>query len=211
MQLEQQFELPAPPDIAWPAFKDIALLVSCLPGATLTGPAVNGDLPLRFDVKLGPIAAAFAGSGRVSFDDATHSGSFEGQAADKRTQSRVKGAATFELAPSGAGTMVQVRVDYTLTGSLAQFSRGGIVRELAGALTTQFAANLAKRLTPPPPAARAAAATAPTTVSPLSARPASSADGPVPTAPLSVFSLIAQVLKARWQQWLRRLRPRSPP
>ena len=79
------------------------------------------------------IAAAFAGSGRVSFDDATRSGRFEGNAADKRTQSRVKGAADFSLAPGGAGTVVQVRVDYALTGSLAQFSRGGIVRELASA------------------------------------------------------------------------------
>ena len=207
MQLEQQFELPASPDAAWPAFQDIELLVGCLPGASLTGPAAEGTWPLRFDVKLGPIAAAFTGSGRVSFDDTTRSGRFEGNAADKRTQSRVKGAADFSLAPGGAGTVVQVRVDYALTGSLAQFSRGGIVRELASALTAQFATNLSQRLSPP-------ATQTDTTSDKTGAQ-----DGPPPTGatgaeaapPLSAFGLLAQVLKARWQRWLRRFRQGTTP
>jgi carbon monoxide dehydrogenase subunit G len=198
MQLEQHFQLPVAPEDAWPAFKDIELLVRCLPGASLTGPAVDGELPLRFDVKLGPIAAAFAGSGRVTFDDAAQSGCFEGSAADKRTQSRVKGAADFELNPGGVGTIVQVRVNYALTGSLAQFSRGGIVRELANALTTQFASNLANSL---------AAVAAPADGSPDPA----AAPHPAPAAPqaLSVFDLIRMALKSRWQQLLRRFQ-RSP-
>lgn len=202
MQLEQAFVLPRPPAAAWPAFKDIELLVACLPGASLTGPAVDGEVPLRFDVKLGPIAAGFAGAGRVSFDDAAQAGRFEGQAADKRTGSRVKGAATFALRPHEAGTQVLVTVDYSLTGTLAQFSRGAIVRELASALTAQFAANLA-----------ASPASAP-------AAPASGADGPATgpaerqpaqTAPLSVWSLLRQMLAARWERlWRRPRAPRSP-
>jgi uncharacterized protein len=207
MQLEQQFELPAAPEAVWPAFQDIELLVGCLPGASLTGPAVDGHWPLRLDVKLGPIAAAFAGGGRVSFDDATRSGRFEGNAADKRTQSRVKGAADFSLAPGGAGTVVQVRVDYALTGSLAQFSRGGIVRELAGALTAQFAANLAQSLSPP------------TKESDTTSDASGTQDRPSPTSipeaaaarPLNAFGLLAQVLKARWRRWMHWLRRVTSP
>jgi carbon monoxide dehydrogenase subunit G len=224
MQIEQQFELSTSPLATWPAFQDIELLVSCLPGASLTGPAVDGVWPLRFDVKLGPIAAAFAGSGRVTLDDATHSGRFEGSAADQRTQSRVKGAADFALTAGGAGTVVQVKVDYALTGSLAQFSRGGIVRELAGALTAQFAANLAQRLTPP--ARPGMASTGPESEYSSMSRPdsADSVDTPAQRVPataskstgsppstansLSATGLIALALRRRWQQllaWL--LRP----
>lgn len=191
MELEQRFELPASPAVAWPAFKDVERLVSCLPGASLTGPAVEGEWPLRFDVKLGPIAAAFAGSGRVVFDEDTRSGRFEGQAADRRTQSRVKGAAAFALAPGGAGTVVSVQVDYALTGSLAQFSRGGIVRELANALTAQFAENLAGRLATATPAGDTALSAASPSAAPSS-------------APLSAFGLIVRALKARWQQLVHR-------
>jgi uncharacterized protein len=152
MQLEQQFELPLPPAAVWPAFGDIALLVGCLPGATLAGEEADGQWPLRFDLKLGPVAASFGGQGRLTRDDATLSGRFEGQASDRKTGSRVKGAAAFALAPAGAGTRVKVTVDYTLTGALAQVGRGGIVKELAGALTAQFAANLQQRLAAAVPA-----------------------------------------------------------
>lgn len=224
MQIEQSFELPGSPERTWPAFKDIDLLVECLPGASLTGPGVDGELPLRFDVKLGPIAAGFVGSGRVGFDDATRSGRFEGSATDRRTSSRVKGAAGFELAPKGPDTLVKVSVDYTLTGSLAQFSRGGIVRELASALTAQFAANLASRLqraTPPaaPEATRDGASAEITAVAagaagaPSPGTPGSPSSSPprAPGAlvPLSAGSLLMHVLKARWRRFVDRLRGRS--
>lgn len=198
MQLEQSFDLPAAPALAWPAFKDVAMLVECLPGAALTAPIPGqpeAELPLRFDVKLGPIAAGFVGSGRVTFDDAAQAGRFEGAATDRRTNSRVKGAASFRLAPEGAGTRVSVLVDYTLTGALAQFSRAAIVRELASALTAQFAENLALRLRVPEADVAEVAASA--SVTP----PAAAA---TPAAPLDAWTLIKRVLVARWQALWRR-------
>lgn len=188
MQLEQQFDLALPPAAVWPAFGDIALLVGCLPGAALAGDEAEGQWPLRFDIKLGPVAASFGGQGRLMRDEATHSGRFEGQASDRKTGSRVKGAAAFALAAAGSGTRVTVSVDYTLTGALAQVGRGGIVKELAGALTAQFAANLQQRLA-------AAAAAAPATPAPLEA----AALGDM--APLSAGALLWQALR----RWLGRL------
>lgn len=194
MQLEQSFDLPVPPVTAWPAFENVDLLVPCLPGAALTGPAVDGELPLRFDVKLGPIAAAFVGSGRVSLDAATQAGRFEGTATDRRTGSRVKGVADFRLAAEGTGTRVSLLVDYSLTGTLAQFSRGAIVRELASALTSQFAVNLAQRV-------QATAVTAPAS--------APAAFAAAETAPLDARPLLVLVLKSAWQRLLGRLFRRS--
>jgi uncharacterized protein len=207
MELEQRFELPVPPSRAWPAFKDVGLLVDCLPGASLSGPAVDDEWPLRFDVKMGPIAAAFAGSGRASFDDAARSGRFDGQAADKRTQSRVKGGAAFRLEEAAAGCVVHVRVDYTLTGTLAQFGRGGIVKELAGALTGQFAANLAQRLA----ASTASDASVVGAAGSVAAGPGMGATEapPAATQPLSAIGLIVLALKTRWRRWMQRLRVRS--
>lgn len=216
MQLEQQFDLPVPPASAWPAFGDMPLLVSCLPGAALTGEAVDGTWPLRFDVKMGPMAAGFVGSGQASHDDAAHSGKFEGAATDKRSQSRVKGSAAFSLHPTpadagsaGAGTRVTVVVDYTLTGPLAQFSRGGLVRELASALTAQFAANLAARLqvAGASESLDKAAATAPAAASSVAQTPPAAPigmpalAGPPPAA-LDARALLWQVLRGRWQRLL---------
>ena len=189
MQLEQGFDLPVGPAAAWPAFKDVGLLVECLPGAGLTGPAVDGELPLRFDVKLGPIAAAFIGSGRITYDDAGQGGRLEGTATDRRTNSRVKGTAAFKLVPEGSGTRVSLTIDYGLTGALAQFSRGAVVREIASALTAQFAANLARRVTVAQPDA-----------APVPVGPAASEARPLDASPLLML-----MLRSVWRRWRDRL------
>jgi len=151
MLLEQRFSLAAPVDTVWQAFHDVGVLVECLPGASINGsagPDADG-IPLLFKVKLGPIAAGFAGRGQIAFDEAAKSGSFSGSAVDAKTNSRVKGEARFAAAPAAddaQATQVTLEVDYSITGTLAQFSREGIVRALAEQLTRQFADNLQARL-----------------------------------------------------------------
>ncbi|MET0211136.1 MAG: SRPBCC family protein [Burkholderiaceae bacterium] len=216
MQLEQVFSLAPAPEQVWPTFKNIDLLVECLPGASLTGPAVDGEVPLRFDVKLGPIAAGFVGSGKVAFDDATRSGRFEGQATDRRTGSRIRGAAAFVLLPANdkPGTQVNVTVDYTLTGALAQFNRPAIVRDLASALTAQFASQLAARLAVAPSAV--AVAGAPAISNPALASGSAHGDPvidsvlpeaastPRPAVPLDAWTLVKHLVRMRWNRLLGR-------
>lgn len=206
MQIEQRFTLRQPPALAWPAFHDIALLVECLPGASLAGEVQGGEVPLRFDVKLGPIAAGFVGAGNVTFDQGARAGRFEGNAADRKTNSRVKGAADFALAEAAdGGTEVTVQVDYTLSGTLAQFGRAGIVRELGNALAAQFAANLQERLEAalpqaqqPGPGEMLANATHPA---------AAPAPRTVAAVPMSLGALLLQVLRVRWARLAQSLSP----
>lgn len=208
MQLEQSFTLAAEPARVWQAFHDVRLMVDCLPGASIKPGAevVDGaEIPLLFKVKLGPIAAGFAGQGQLALDEAAQSGSFAGAAVDARSNSRVKGQASFALWPDPVGTRVTLAVDFAITGSLAQFSREGIVRALAEQLTRQFADNLQARLpqavqAPAPPvddaqdaAAQAAAASvacAPT-VFPAPVPPAAPrASAPAPAAAIDLWSLL---------------------
>jgi carbon monoxide dehydrogenase subunit G len=212
MQLEQSFTLPFAREAVWPAFADVPMLVSCMPGAALQGEAraVEGgaDLDLLFTVKLGPITGAFQGQGQVRRDDAAMRGVFNGSGADRKSGSRAKGEAVFALVETGpAETRVDVNVDYSLTGSLAQFSRGAIVKELAAALTREFAANLRERIaaaqasvvTAPSPVetgatgvtAGPAAATAPAPAAAMAASPRAEA------APLDAGRLFWRVLWAR--------------
>jgi carbon monoxide dehydrogenase subunit G len=162
MQLEQSFTLAAEPARVWQAFHDVRLLVECLPGASIKADAViaeGAEIPLLFKVKLGPIAAGFAGQGQLVLDEAAQSGSFAGGAVDAKTNSRVKGQASFALLPDAVGTRVALSVEFSITGALAQFSREGIVRALAEQLTKQFADNLQARL---PQAVQPQAAASPT-------------------------------------------------
>ena len=147
MEIEQSFTVPYPRDAVWKCFHDTREIVGCLPGASLTAPPENGLLKLAMTVKLGPIVAAFAGDGEMKLDEHAYQGSVSGGGVDRKSASRVKGVAAFALDDSTPGaTRVDVKVDYTIAGSLAQFSRGGIVKELATRMTEAFAVNLKNRL-----------------------------------------------------------------
>ncbi|WP_042876156.1 SRPBCC family protein [Cupriavidus necator] len=221
MQLQQSFEVPFAPDAVWRCFGDTEGIVACLPGAALSGPGEHGRLPLTMTVKLGPIVAVFAGEGQIKLDDTTRSGAVTGSGADRKSGSRVKGEAAFSLhdtgaatGSGGAATRVDIAVDYAIAGSLAQFSRGGIVRELAARLTEAFADNLRKRLqahaelpAPAPALASAGAAAAPDSVltsSSVSASHPDSAAVPTPSAaaPLDLGSLFWPALWARLRSLL---------
>ncbi|WP_175943073.1 SRPBCC family protein [Caballeronia sp. BCC1704] len=147
MEIEQSFTVPYPRDAVWARFHDTPEIVACLPGASLTAPVDNGMLKLAMTVKLGPIVASFAGDGEMKLDDAQYRGSITGTGVDRKSSSRVKGVASFALEATAANeTRVDVKVDYTIGGSLAQFSRGGIVKELATRMTEAFADNLKAKL-----------------------------------------------------------------
>ena len=149
MEIQQSFTVPFPPALVWRCFQDIEGIVACLPGAALTAPPEQDQLKLSMTVKLGPIVAAFAGDGSMALDDSQMQGKLTGSGNDRKSGSRVKGEAAFSLhdaSDAAPATRVDVKVDYAIAGSLAQFSRGGIVRELAERLTTAFSDNLRKKL-----------------------------------------------------------------
>jgi len=147
MEIEQSFSVAYPLDDVWASFHDTPGIVACLPGASLAAPPDNGQLKLTMTVKLGPIVANFAGDGEMTLDEAAKRGSVSGGGVDRKSSSRVKGVAAFALhAVAPRETRVDVTVDYTIAGTLAQFSRGGIVKELATRMTDAFAQNLKVKL-----------------------------------------------------------------
>jgi uncharacterized protein len=146
MKIDKEFAVPFPAERVWAFFHDTAAVVNCLPGAELSEAGEGGVLKGRFRVKLGPIAASFAGEGRLVLDEAGRTGAIEGAGSDRATGTRARGGAHFALAEAAEGTRVTVTVDYTLAGTLAQFGRGGIVEDLASRLAGEFARNLEKAL-----------------------------------------------------------------
>lgn len=148
MDVKQRFTIDAPAADVWQAFQDPALLVDCLPGASLRAPVENNHLELMFQVKLGPITAAFSGEGDLVLDDAARTGGLQGRGTDRKSNSRVKGEAAFAVIEEGTQTAVDLSVSFSITGKLAQFSREGIVKALADQLTRDFADNLQQALQP---------------------------------------------------------------
>ncbi|UKJ77627.1 SRPBCC family protein [Azospirillum brasilense] len=141
----------------WPLLGDVEQVIACMPGASLTKPREGDRIFGQMRVKLGPIAAAFAGEGTLTMDEVTHTGVIHGQGTDPKNNSRAKADVTFAVLEEGPGTRIDLTVDFTLTGVLAQFSRGAIVQEIANRLTAEFARNLEAKLAATAPVAEVAA------------------------------------------------------
>jgi carbon-monoxide dehydrogenase small subunit len=137
----------ADPDMTWTTLNDFTTVASCLPGARLThqdAETAKGTLAIR----LGPIAATFAGSAAVERDNHARIGRVRGAGNDGASRSSTRGELTYRVAPNNeTGSRVFIDVKYSLRGPLAQFSRSGIAREFGRRLLREFAANLNRRLT----------------------------------------------------------------
>ncbi len=147
-ELTQSFTVRHPRAVVWRFMADVERVAACMPGAALTGPVRDGRLEGRIAIKLGPMAATFAGVATLALDETAYQGTIEGSGRDKRSATRAKGRVAYRLIEEGDGaaTRVEIEVAFSLAGPLAQFSRGGIVTDLAGRLTAAFAENLQAQL-----------------------------------------------------------------
>lgn len=162
MQLEQSFEVARPIDTVWQIFKDLRATASCIPGAELTEIKDDSHATGIFRVQLGPIKAAFEGQIEVTRDDANHSGVIAGSGRDGKNSTRVKSTVTYRLSALDAQkTKVDMSVDYSISGPLAQFSRGAIVQDIAASITKMFVKNLENMLSATAAGDSAQAETAP--------------------------------------------------
>lgn len=158
VELVEEFDVPAPREKVWALFQEPARVIACLPGARLAAPSDGRSINAEMVVKLGPMQAAFGGTGIIIADPQNWSGTIHGRGVDTRSASRVQARLGYRLEEiaAGAGTRVSVEVAYVLQGPLAQMSRGAIARDLAARLTAAFAANLGAALKGEAPAGASA-------------------------------------------------------
>ena len=173
--IQQSFTVSRRPEVVWEFFGDIAGVVPCLPGASLTQPPAGDHVEGKMAVKLGPIAANFSGQACIARDDACQRGVIMGAGKDQLGGTRAAGEVEYALEPIGAdATRVTLTIRALLVGPLAQFGRSGIVEDLLARITGAFARNLEARVSGAVPA-----------------------DGQGAQAPLEAGSLIWQVIMAR--------------
>jgi uncharacterized protein len=219
MKLEQTFEVQAPMAQVWAALNDLERVAPCLPGAAITSHDEDGTYHGTFTVKLGPVTAAYNGTIRIEdVDEAAHRATLKARGMDKRGQGGANATIVNTLSEHDGGTRVEAVTDFTITGRLAQFGRGGMMEDISDRLLRDFATCLSTRLaeTPAEPevpsgAEVAAGDAAPEEVAAAGTTPASTPPPPAtppPTAPaaqpLKGGSLFFSVLWERIKRLFKR-------
>ena len=204
MKLEQSFEVGAPIERVWETLIDVQRVAPCLPGASLEEAGDDGTYHGSFQVKLGPTTASYRGTLKLEqVDHDTHTVTMKASGQDKRGQGSANATMVSTLVSEGTGTQVKVDTDFTITGRLARFGRGGMIQDVSNRLLRDFAECLQKTIgegeeTAAEPAAGGEEA-APST--PAQPRPA-----PPQAKPIKGFSLFLSVLRDRLRRLFRRQR-----
>jgi hypothetical protein len=201
MEFDNSFEIPLPPDQAWPVLMNVAGIAPCMPGAELTEITDARNYKGKISVRLGPVSLAFAGKVALEdVDDIKHTARVKAQGNDSKGRGAANAAATFKVEPNGTGSVVVIHTDLMLSGAVAQYGRGvGMIQATAAQIIGQFANNLRAQLAQQPAASSPAATAAADSASapPPKAAPASAPTStPIPPAakPISAFSLMLRVI-----------------
>ena len=153
MKLEQSFDVRAPVERVWETLIDIERVAPCLPGAEIAEASEDGSYRGTFSVRLGPTTAAYRGELRMTeVDEGTHRVAMGANGQDKRGQGSAKASIVSTLRQEGDVTRVDVETDFTITGRLARFGRGGMIQDISNRLLKDFADCLQQKIEAPPAA-----------------------------------------------------------
>src|SRR5512132_3267104 len=153
MKLEQSFEVAAPIDQVWHALNDLERVAPCLPGAAITDHDDDGTYHGTFQVKLGPTTAAYRGTIKIeSADESAHTATLKARGTDKRGQGGASATIVNTLVEHDGATTVNAVTDFSITGRLARFGRGGMMQDISNRLLRDFSTCLQSRLAEAPSA-----------------------------------------------------------
>ncbi|HEX6350927.1 MAG TPA: SRPBCC family protein [Candidatus Dormibacteraeota bacterium] len=193
MQIENQFQVSAPPETVFSFLLDINRVVGCMPGAELSEVVDPSTFKGKVKIKVGPITVAYNGTAKiVEKDETARVAKLEASGRETTGPGSANATATMSVLEDGAGSTVKLLTDFTVAGRVANFGRGvmeDVSRRLVGQMADCIKSNLEGANTAP--AAEVSAAEMPA---------ASPAPAPVQTAtpaqakPVNALALFFQVL-----------------
>jgi carbon monoxide dehydrogenase subunit G len=208
VKLEQSFDVRAPLERVWETLVDIERVAPCLPGAEITEAGEDGTYRGSFSVRLGPTTAAYRGElDMEEVDEAAHRVVMRASGQDKRGQGSAKATIVSTMREQGDVTTVDVQTDFTITGRLARFGRGGMIEDISNRLLREFAQCLQQKIEAPPAAEPnlVDAVLAATPEGAAAAPPAlGGSDAPTTAKPIGGFSLFFRALLDRLRRLFRR-------
>lgn len=144
--ITKTFEVDYPVETVWASLTDPEKVVICVPGASLTEKVDKDNYKGEVELKFGPVKAKYAGL--VTFVE-RNSTNYKMTLKGSGTESRGKGGAEMKmdgkLAAKGNGTEVNVTMEVSVTGLLAQFG-SRLIQDVANHVFSLFVKNFKDQL-----------------------------------------------------------------
>lgn len=125
IEVDERFEVAAPPLTVWQVLADPHAVVGCVPGAQLTGVNDDGSLEMSVGVKFGPLTIGFQAHAELELNASAQQGRISARGRDKQGGARFTASAFFSVTPDGDGSLVTTHGEVDVTGRLASMIEGG--------------------------------------------------------------------------------------
>ena len=188
MQLENSFQVSAPPEKVFAYLLDINKIVGCVPGAELSEVVDPATFKGKVKVKVGPITVAYSGTARISErDDAQRLATLSAEGRETTGPGSARATAKMRVQTAGEGSLVEITTEYHIAGRVAQFGRG-VMEDVSKRLIQEMASCIRANVEADEPAENDVSAAVERATSPP----------PLQTAkPVSAFSLVWHVIRLR--------------
>ena len=188
MQLENSFQVSAPPEKVFAYLLDVNKVVGCVPGAELTEIVDPTTFKGKVKIKVGPITVAYSGTARISDrDDAQHLATLSAEGRETTGPGSARASAQMRVQTAGEGSLVQITTEYHVAGRVAQFGRG-VMEDVSKRLIQEMANCIQANVEADEPAEDDVTAAAERSEAPRQLQPAK---------PVSAFALVWHVIKVR--------------
>jgi uncharacterized protein len=138
-------------------------------------------------------------------DESVHRVVMRANGQDKRGQGSAKATIVSTMSEQAGVTTVEVETDFTITGRLARFGRGGMIQDVSNRLLRDFSTCLQRSIEGPAPDEGASASAAHAPEPGAEAHPSTPPPpGPPPPKPVGGFSLLMGALWDRIRRLFRR-------
>src|SRR3979411_3129139 len=108
IEVDERFEVAAPPRTVWQLLANPHAVVGCVPGAAIVGEQPDGSFDTTLTVKFGPVGVGFQARAVLELEAEAMRGRLSAQGKDKQGGARFAATATFSVTdhPSGSGAVV---------------------------------------------------------------------------------------------------------
>lgn len=144
--INKVFHVDRPIGEVWSNFIDPEKVVGCVPGASLTEKVDEDHYKGHVEIKIGPVKAGY--DGLITFvqrDAAAHRMSLKGTGTDTKGKGGAEMTMDGTLAEKDGGTDVNVTMDLSITGMLAQMG-SRVVGDVSNKVFDQFVENFKSQL-----------------------------------------------------------------
>jgi carbon monoxide dehydrogenase subunit G len=189
MQLENSFEVAAPPDQVFAYLLDVNKVVGCVPGAELSEVVDQSTFKGKVKVKVGPISVGYSGTARISErNEAERTATLSADGRETTGSGSARATAQMRVQPSGEGSTVQIVTEYHVAGRVAQFGRG-VMEDVSKRLIREMAECIQASLQTP------------TQKTSDASSPTDQPSAPKPAPPeINAFALLLHLISVRFQR-----------